>query len=400
MSPDPHPIARDGYQAPASLDRVRQRALMLGAVALAATGAGAFGDSSQFFHAYLLAFLFVLGAALGCLALLMLQHLTGGGWGVSTRRILEAGAGTLPWLAVFFLPILIGLRAIFPWANPAVVAGDHILEGKAAYLNVTFFTIRAACYFAIWSTLAWLLVRWSSQQDRSADPALAARLRRVSAAGLVLYVVTMTFASVDWAMSIEPHWFSTMYGFLFVAGQALTGLAVAIITARRLSLEPPMDRVYNAGHFHDLGKLLFAFTMVWAYLSFSQFLIIWSANLPEEIPWYLHRTGQGWERIGIALVALHFLVPFMVLLSRRTKRNALILSRMAMWMVGARLVDLFYIVGPEFHPAGLATNWMEWTAALGLGGIWVSLFLTTLTTRPLLPVNEPELAAAIAAPHH
>ena len=386
------------YAPPASLDSLRQRSLIVGVVGLAAASSGAFMNPGQFFHSYLLAFLFWLAAALGALALSMLHHLSGGGWGVVLRRVFEAASRTLPWMALFFVPIAFGMTHLYPWTDQGVVAGDHILSGKAAYLNVPFFLVRAAVYFAIWCGLALVLSTWSAEQDRTGDPALAVRMQRVSAGGLVIYVLSMTFASIDWAMSMEPHWFSTMYGFLFVIGQAIMGLAIAILVARRLSKEAPMAGVYNPGHFHDFGKLLFAFSMVWAYLSFCQFLIIWSANLPEEIPWYLHRMHHGWEYLAIALVASHFIVPFVVLLSRRTKRNATVLARMAMWLVAARFLDLFFMIGPEAYPEGLSLHWIDLAAIVGLGGIWVSLFIGNLKSRSLLPVHDHDFGHALQAP--
>jgi hypothetical protein len=387
------------YAAPASLDAIRRRALIVGAAALLATAAGAFINPAQFFHSYLLAFMFVLAASLGCLALLMLQHMSGGGWGVVTRRIFEAGAGTMPWMALFFLPILFGIRTLYPWTDPVVVARDHVLQEKAAFLNIPFWAFRAILYFVIWTAIARLLIRWSARHDATGEAALVDRMHRLSAGGLVVYAVTMTLASVDWVMSLEPHWFSTMFGFLFMAGQGLVGLSLAIIVARRLSTEPPMDAVYNAGHFHDLGKLLFAFTMLWAYLSFSQFLIIWSANLPEEIPYYLHRLNRGWEWVGIVLVLLHFAVPFLVLLSRSTKRSGQLLSYVAAWMIAMRFVDLFNTMGPEFYQNGFQVGWTDLTATIGLGGIWVSVFLANLKERPLLPQNDREFASALASEH-
>jgi len=388
------------YTPPASLDTLRQRSLVIGVIGLVAAGAGALVSPAQFFHSYLLAFLFWLAAALGGLALTMLHHMSGGGWGVVLRRIFEASARTLPWMALFFVPLVFGLKDLYPWTDTAMVAGDHILKEKALYLNVPFFLVRAVLYFAIWNGLAFYLTRWSAEQDRTGSPVLATRMQSTSAVGLVLYVLTMTFASIDWGMSLEPHWFSTMYGFLFVIGQALMALAVAIVVARRLSMEPPMSGVYNAGHFHDFGKLLFAFTMVWAYLSFSQFLIIWSANLPEEIPWYQHRLSHGWEYLGIVLVAFHFAVPFIVLLSRRTKRNSAVLARMAMWLIVARFLDLFYLIGPEAYTHGLGFHWLDAAAVVGLGGIWVALFTSNLKSRPLLPVHDAGLADALQAEHH
>jgi hypothetical protein len=388
------------YTPPASLDALRQRSLIVGVIGLVAAAAGAFFSPGQFFHAYLLAYLFWLAAALGGLALTMLQHLSGGGWGVVLRRTFEAAARTLPWMALLFVPLVFGLRDLYPWTDTAMVAEDPILREKAIYLNTPFFLARAAVCFAVWIGLALWLTRWSAQQDRTGDPALSVRMRNTSAIGMVLYFITMTVASIDWAMSLEPHWFSTMYGFLFVIGQGLMGLSIAIVVARRLSREAPMSGVFNAGHFHDFGKLLFAFTMVWAYLSFSQFLIIWSANLPEEIPWYQHRTSHGWEYIGLALVAFHFAVPFIVLLSRRSKRNAAILAGMALWLIVARFLDLFFMIGPEAYTSGLGFHWLDVAAAVGLGGVWVALFLSNLRSRPLLPLRDAGLENALHAQHH
>jgi hypothetical protein len=388
------------YTPPASLDALRQRSLIVGVIGLVAAAAGAFFSPGQFFHAYLLAYLFWLAAALGGLALTMLQHLSGGGWGVVLRRTFEAAARTLPWMALLFVPLVFGLRDLYPWTDTAMVAEDPILREKALYLNTPFFLARAAVCFAVWIGLALWLTRWSAEQDRTGDPALAVRMRNTSAIGMVLYFITMTVAAIDWAMSLEPHWFSTMYGFLFVIGQALMGLSIAIVVARRLSREAPMSSVFNAGHFHDFGKLLFAFTMVWAYLSFSQFLIIWSANLPEEIPWYQHRTSHGWEYIGLALVAFHFAVPFIVLLSRRSKRNAAILAGMALWLIVARFLDLFFMIGPEAYTSGLGFHWLDVAAPVGLGGVWVALFLSNLKSRPLLPLRDAGLENALHGQHH
>ena len=262
-----------------------------------------------------------------------------------------------------------------------------MLQEKAIYLNLPFFLARAALYFAIWIGLTWFLTRWSAEQDRTGNPAIAVRMQRMSAGGLVMYAVTMTLASIDWGMSLEPHWFSTMYGFLFIIGQALMGLSLAIVMARRLSREQPMLAVYKAGHFHDFGKLLFAFTMLWAYLSFSQFLIIWSANLPEEIPWYMHRMNHGWEAIGIGLMVCHFAVPLLVLLSRQSKRSPAILAGMAIWLIAMRFLDLFYRIVPEAYPSGLDFSWMDVAAMVGLGGVWMTIFTSNLPEPPAAAVG-------------
>lgn len=385
------------YTPPASLDVLRQRSLMVGLAGIAALAAGAFLDADQFFQSYLLAFLFWLAAAMGGLALTMLQHMTGGNWGVVLRRVFEASARTLPWMALLFVPVAFGLSRLYPWTNDDLVAADHILSKKQLYLNEPFFLARAAFYFAVWVGLAFFLTTWSAQQDRTGDASLKKKMRALSAIGIVLYAFTMTFAAFDWGMSLDPHWFSTMYGFLFIIGQLLMGLAIAIVVARKLSAEAPMASVFNVGHWHDFGKLLFAFAMVWTYLSFSQFLIIWSANLPEEIPWYMHRIGHGWQYLAVGLIVVHFVVPFAVLLSRRTKRNAAVLARMALWIIMARFVDVFFLIGPEFHKEGLAIGWMDVAALVGLGGVWISLLAANLKSRPLLPLQDPDLAGALKA---
>jgi hypothetical protein len=385
------------YTPPASLDRLRQRSLVAGLAGFVLVAIGGFMNPGQFFQSYLLAFLFWLAAPLGGLALLMLQHLTGGNWGVVLRRIFEAAARTLPWMALLFVPLTLGLSRLYPWTDTASVAADHVLREKAAYLNVPFFLARAALYFSVWVGLAFFLTSWSRQQDEAGDPALKPRMRAMSAVGIVLYAFTMTFAAFDWGMSLDPHWFSTMYGFLFIIGQLLTGLAVGILVAKRLSAEAPMASVYHVGHWHDFGKLLFAFAMVWTYLSFSQFLIIWSANLPEEIPWYMHRTSHGWQFLAVALIAVHFIVPFAVLLSRRTKRNSTVLSRMALWILMARFVDVFFLIAPEFYDGGLSIHWMDLAAVAGLGGLWIALFTANLRSAPLLPARDPDLASALRA---
>jgi hypothetical protein len=385
------------YTPPQSLDGLRRRSLIAGLAGLALVAAGGFVDPGQFFQSYLLAFLFWLAAPMGGLALTMLQHMTGGSWGVVLRRIFEAAARTLPWMALLFVPITFGLSRLYPWTDAAAVAADHILSGKVLYLNVPFFLGRAAFYFAVWTGLAFFLTSWSAQQDRTGAPGLKKQMRALSAVGIVLYAFTMTFAAFDWGMSLDPHWFSTMYGFLFIIGQLLMGLALAIIVAKRLAAEPPMAAVFNVGHWHDFGKLLFAFAMVWTYLSFSQFLIIWSANLPEEIPWYMHRTSHGWQFLAMALIAVHFIVPFVVLLSRRTKRNSTVLARMAMWIVFARFVDVYFLIAPEFYDGGLTIHWMDAAAVVGLGGVWIALFAANLKSQALLPGRDPDLASALKA---
>ncbi len=371
--------------------RLEQRSLIVGGVALVLCALGYFLDSEQFFRSYLLGYLFWIGIALGSFALVMLHHLAGGGWGFTIQRVLESSMRTIPLLALLALPLLFGLHDLYLWARPDAVAADEVLQHKSAYLNVPFFLGRTAAYFLIWALLGHFLSKWSLEQDRSGDPAMRKRLEGISGPGLILMGLTITFASIDWVMSLEPHWFSTIYGFLFIVGDVLATLAFSICMVSIVAGRDPLSRIANAGRFHDLGNLLLAFVMLWAYISFSQYLIIWSGNLKEEIPWYLHRTRQGWVVIALALIVLHFAVPFVLLLSRRTKRGVRTLVGVAAFLLLMRWVDLYWLVAPNFHQHGLYLHWMDLAAPVGIGGIWLAAFLGRWSKVPLLPMNDPRL---------
>jgi hypothetical protein len=378
------------------LVRIQRPALVIGVVGLALSAIGIGLDARQFFQSYLVAYLFWLGITLGSLPILMLQYITGGAWGAVLRRILESATRTLPLLLIFFVPLLFGLTSLYEWARPEAVAHDPMLQHKQRYLNLPFFLMRAAVYFAIWLVVMWFLNRWSAVQDDDGDPAVARRLEYLSRGGLLLYALTMTFASIDWVMSLEPHWFSTIYGILFIGGQVLAAFAFAIPVAALIADRPPLSDVIGAEQFHDLGKLLLAFIMLWAYFAFSQFLIIWSGNLPEETPWYLNRLRGGWEWIGIALIALHFALPFAVLLSRDMKRNARRLALVACGVIVMRAIDLFWLVSPAFESEGLRVHWLDLTTFVGVGGIWLTVFIWQLRARPLLPLHDPSLELAVS----
>jgi hypothetical protein len=375
------------------LRRVRRATLLVGLGGVALCVLGAFVSREQFFRAYLVAYLFWLGIALGSLAILMLQYLTGGAWGAVARRVLESATRTLPLLAVLFLPLLFGLPDLYEWARPEALAHDALLRHKRLYLNVPFFVARAAFYFAVWIALARALARYSLAQDRAADPEVARRLEMLSRGGLLLYGLTMTFAAVDWAMSIEPHWFSTIYGVIFMGGQGLSTFAFVIPVLALAADRPPLSRVVSPAQFHDLGKLMLAFVMLWAYFALSQFLIIWSANLPEEIPWYLRRRAGGWQWVGLGLIVFHFVAPFVVLLSRDVKRKPRVLAVVATALIAARFVDLYWLVRPGLEPR-LAPSWLDPVTAIAIGGLWLWLFLGALAAQPLLPRNDPSLPEA------
>jgi hypothetical protein len=387
------------FAPPPALSRIRTRALTIGVLGSGVAAALGMADPAQFYQSYLLAFVYWFGIALGALALLMVQHLTGGAWGVVIRRVLEAATRTLPLLAVMFVPLAFGLSYLFPWTDTEKVLADPVLRQKMAYLNVPFFLARAAIYFVVWLGMATLLSRWSNGQDETGDPRFADRMRKLSGAGLILWGATITFASIDWLMSLEPHWYSTIFGILMMGGQGLGAMAFSIITLRWLSEREPLAGVIKQAHFHDLGNLLMTFVVLWAYFSFSQLLIIWSGNLPEEIPWYLHRIEGGWAAIAIVVAVFYFAVPFILLLSRRTKRRARSLAMVAGGVLAARLVDLFYLIAPEFSKQGFVFHALDFAAVIGVGGLWVAFFTRELGRRPLLPVNDPELESAIAPEH-
>jgi hypothetical protein len=391
--------AADTYNPPESLAGLQSKGMMA-AVAGAVLAAIGFAMSGldRFYEAYLVAWVYWTGLALGSLAVLMLQHLSGGAWGVVIRRILEAAARTLPAMAVLGLPVLAGMGHLYHWTDPAVAASDAAIRDKALYLNVPFFIFRYVFYFAVWSFMAMRLSAWSAEQDRTGDPVLARKLERLSGGGMVVFFLTVTFAVVDWTMSVNPHWFSTMWGLLYVVGMGLSALAFAIYMLARLSKERPMDHVVNASHFHDLGKLLFAFIMLWAYLSFSQYLIIYSANTIEEIPHYWIRSQNGWQLVGWALVIFHFALPYVLLLSRDIKRDWKRVSSIALWMVGIRVIDYYWHVAPEFHNDGVSVSLLDIALPIALGGLFVMLFAMQLRGRPLLPLQDEGLAKALT--HH
>ncbi len=386
-----------------ALARLQQRALIVGVLGLAAGAVGAVLNPDQFFRSWLIGFLFCLWLSLGPLALLMLQHMSGGQWGLVGRRVFEAASRNLPFVALLFIPILFGLPRLFEWARPEAVQADHILQIKAPYLNVPFFIARAVLYFVLWIGGAWLLNKWSAAQDRgeiATTPADSRRFRVVSAPGLIVYVLTLTFASTDWVMSLDAHWYSTIFGFIFVAGQGLTGFALVIVVLSALTDTEPYATFLNKRHFLDLGKLLLAFVMLWAYFSFSQFLIIWSGNLPEEITFFTERLEGGWQWVSLAILLGHFALPFVLLLSRDLKRRPRLLAQVALVILVFRFVDLMWLVEPMFGHEGFPLHWMNLAVPAGLTGVWLFLFARQLRSRPLLPLNDPFFKEAFAHDVH
>ncbi len=392
-------MTEQDYRAPESIDRIRQRALIAGMVGLVICIIGILKAPDRFFPSYLLAFMFVLGLSLGSLGLLMLQHLTGGNWGIIIRRPLESATRALALVAVLFVPIFFGTRYLYAaWLNAPPSGEGALSEFQRSYLTLNGFRVRAILYFVVWLILVFIFNRWSREQDVSReDRGLRRRLKMLAGPGIILYVFVMSFAAIDWVMSISPHWASTIYGFLFVAGQLISSMSLMIAVVVLLARTGPLSGVLQPRHIHDLGKLLLAFVMLWAYFSFSQLLIIWSGNQPEEITFYYSRLHSQWGVVAVIVVIFHFFVPFFLLLSRDLKRNTNLLPKVALWLIFMRLVDLFWMTRPEFTPHAWPNVW-DLAALLALGGLWFFVFAGQLKQLPLLPLGDPKLAEAIE--HH
>ena len=374
-------------------DRFQKSSLVVGVAALALCVAGAFHSPTQFFRSYLLAFVFWVGVALGCSAILMLHHLVGGRWGFPLRRCLESGALTFYLMAVLAAPLLFGLRLLYSWADPEKVKLDSMLQYKAPYLNVPFFIVRTALYFIIWIAIAHFLNKWSLEQDESGNPKLMGRLQNLSGPGLVIFGLTVTYASVDWVMSLEPQWFSTIYGMIFMVTEGLAAMSIVTVAVILLSPYEPLSNLVSKRVLNDYGNLLLTFTMLWAYLSFSQYLIIWSGNLQDEIPWYVSRASGGWAWVAMALVVFHFAVPFLLLLSRFVTRTKLWLGVVAAIQLFMSVIDIFWLTVPAYERAGPRFHLLDWLAILGIGGVWFWRFTTNLKSRPLLPLHDPRMEA-------
>jgi hypothetical protein len=397
------------YQAPESVSRLQKRAFTVGLIALLLGLTGAVRAPGLFYQAYLMSFMLVLGLAVGSLGLLMLQHLTSGHWGIIIRRSLESATRTLPLLALAFLPIAIfGMQYLYNghgdekgWLNAPTTGEGALSDFQKGYLTTHglfgFYT-RAVLYFAVWLALMFIFNILSKQQDTNReDRVLRRRLIMLAGPGIILYVFVMTFAAIDWVMSLSPHWASTIYGFLFVAGQLISSMSLMIAVVVLLARTEPFSSVLQERHLHDLGKLLLAFVMLWAYFDFSQLLIIWSGNQPEEISFYRTRLYGGWGVVAVIVVIFHFFVPFFLLLSRDLKRKAKVLPKIAMWLIFMRLVDLYWMTRPEFTSRALPT-WLDLVLPIAFGGLWLGFFAFNLKQCPLLPLGDPKLAEAIE--HH
>ena len=392
------------YQAPPEINRLRTLALGIGGIGLIVWAIGLWFQPEQALRSWLLGFIFWGGIGIGSIGVLILQYLTGGAWGVVIRRIVEAGSRTLPMILLLFIPLAAGVTRLYEWTH--LPPTDYVMKHRGWFMTPESWILRSAIYFALFGVIVYLLNKWGGQQDKTDNYEDAERFLGKATAfcgpTMVIYALIVTFAVVDWVMMLDPHFFSTMWGLLFVAGWALSCFCFSVTLLAFLSDKAPMNRVLGFRHFHDLGKLMLALVMVWAYFNFSQFLIIWSGNIPEETGWYITRMKGGWGFMGVALVLFHFAFPFLLLLRQDLKRKAKMLAGVAVFILFLRLVDMFYLIGPNpridthgLEQGAFVVSWLDFVAPIAVGGIWLWYFFGQLMKRPLVPVMDPFLENAI-----
>jgi len=381
---------------------MQRRALLVGGVLTVVSVIGFVIEPQQAFHSYLLAFMFCLGLTLGPMSMLMVWHLTGGDWGIPVRRIFEAAMSTLPMMAAAFIPVVLSayLHLNYPWANPEEVRhSEHLANQAAKYLNANLFLERGILYFIAWGALIYFLRKWSEDQDRPPEKALDVRFRRVSAPGIIIYAWMLTFASIDWVMSLTPEFTSTIYALIFMVGQGLLGMCLAVIVTNLLRQDEPVRDLLTSKNTLDYGKLLLTFVMLWAYFSFSQWLIVWSGNLPEEIHWFRDRIDGDWGRLSLFLIFGHFAVPFALLLSRSFKQSPGKLAYLAGWLVLMRYLDLHWNIEPNFHREHFHYSWLDAVIPLAMLGLWLAYFFRNLRRRPMIALYDPHVRVVLAKQH-
>jgi len=398
------PVKQFDPTPPPVVKTIAQRSLIVGVVFGVIAVILALKNPEEFYRAYLLGFMAWLGVALGSMAILMIRHLTGGGWGVVIRRILGAAMRTVPLLAILFIPVILGMRKLYIWAQPLDNIADvhlrqHLADITRTYLTPNGFIYRAIFYFAIWNLLSFLLSHWSKQTDRPGVPDNTDRFKIVSGPGLILYGFTISFAAIDWVMSLDPSWISTIFGLVVLIGEVLSAMCFAVVVERILFNYKPMSEMLTPDFVHDHGKWMLAFTMVWAYFNFSQWLIIWAGNLPSEITYYIRRLNGGWGYVGLFIVIFHFAIPFGILLSRPFKRDIRKLVWLASWMLLMRYVDLFWIIEPNFSKT-LTVTLADVVVPIAIGGFWLAYFFRNLGSLPLLPVHDPSAVEVLHPAHH
>jgi len=381
------------------MDRAQRIAIFVGVIALAFSCLGLFGDAAHFWQSYLFAYIFWAGLTLGCLGVFFLHNVVGGNWGVAIRRLVESGLKTLPLVLLFAIPVFFALGTLYKWTDASYRAEHFAVGHKAAYLNQPWFIIRTLLYFAIWGFSGYRILAMANEHDRTGDPALFRRIKARSAPALLVFVVTTTLAFIDWIMSLEPDWYSTIYGWMYTVGQVLLTFSFLVAVLVLLSKREPFVSFLTKQHYHDIGNLMLAFTMLWAYMSFAQFLIIWAENLPDEIPWYVRRFSGGWGYIAWTIAIFHFFVPFFLLLLRFVKKNPTRLRTLAIWIIIMKMLDVFWIVEPAFRQRGLEVYWTDLVTLIGVGGVWLAVFIWNLKSRPLLASHDPRDTYSLLKAH-
>jgi hypothetical protein len=369
-------------------------ALIIGVIGLAACAVGWMMQPQEFFRSYLPAYIFWFDIVAGALGVLCLQYTTGGEWGLLIRRPLGAAARTMIAMAVLFIPIVLGMKYIYSWADQGIPGHSEAMHFKQQWLEPKAWIIRSAIYFAIWILWAWRIRILSLRFYEDRSPYTELSRRRWSAAGLLMIVLTLTFASIDWVMSLEPLWFSSMYGISFTIGAGLSAFVFVTLLLTQLAKTEAMANVVKPSHFRDLGNLMFAFIMLWAYTAFSQFLLIWYANLKEEVPYYLRRQHGAWGMIAGFLIVFHFFVPFFMLLMRTIKDRPQTLAIVTIILLVMRFVDVYWLTAPAFSDHFHFSIWTI-AALAGIGGIWLWAFIQQLKGQTIIPIHESWVDEAI-----
>lgn len=365
---------------------------VLGGIGLALSALLYLQNQERFFYSYLTSFMFFLTISLGSLFFIIIQNLVRSGWSVTVRRIPEHLMKNVWIMAIFIIPILLGVHHLYEWSHVAEVAKDHILQKKSPYLNMAFFLTRVVVYFSVWILLTRTFFSRSVAQDSSGDETLTLKSQTTSTFGVLLFAVTITFAGIDWVMSLTPHWFSTMFGVYIFAGSIVSALATISLVAMTLRKAGFLQNTITLEHYHDLGKLLYGFNVFWAYIAFSQYFLIWYANIPEETVWFIDHFRGSWNTVGIVLAVGHFAVPFLLFMSRHAKRNLPFHACMAVWILLMHFTDLYWVIMPNISKLGVSFAWVDLTTFVGIGGIFLGVLFTRMKKVALFPIKDPRLA--------
>ena len=372
-------------------------ALGVGIVSMIASLIGLFvGQQDQFFFSALTAGIFTLGISLGGLFFVLIHYLAGARWSTAVRRVSEVMAVVAPYIAVMIgVIVLYGIHHLYVWSNADVLTVDAALQKKHAYLNFNFFTIRLVIYIGIWAFLTKYLLALSVMGDGGSNDDGVVKARQISPVGMILFALTVTFSAFDWMMSLDPHWYSTIFGVYVFAGYVVSFFAASILIFRLLHKFGYLQNIVTVEHFHDLGKLMFAFVCFWAFMAVSQYLLIWYGNLPEETIFYVHRAVGAWYPLSIFLPIGHFAIPFVLLMSRPGKRNLNFLCAMAVWVLLVHFIDLHWLILPNFHRDGFSLSWLDVTTLIGFIGIFLGILGRKLTQQALIPLNDPYLETSL-----